>query len=222
MTFNLKYLCLFLFFVESNSLNYQQNVKIQRRDLINSCLLIPTICNADVVDNTIFKLSPTFNNLDNNNDDKYAHWSLYGLAPPHIEKTINYKELIEYVDKNLVYSLQPAFWHDCIIVTTKNGHRLTFSIKEKDYDNLFTDILKKNNNIYILPVDPIRSNIRNVAQVFFYPSFLFYILSELDIIPYQIVTYNSIKERDEFKKLNKKPDKIITKIKNILNNFTNN
>ena len=58
--------------------------------------------------------------------------------------------------------------------------------------------------------------------VLFYPSLLFYILSELDIIPYQFEFYNSIKERNDYNNRGKKPDKMIKKINKFIKNITKN
>ena len=72
--------------------------------------------------------------------------------------------------------------------------------------------MDKNGNmpVYVLPLDPVRSKIRNFAQTIFYSSVLFYILSDLDIIPYELKKYNSIKEREEAFRSGKKPKKLFS------------
>ena len=210
------------------NINLITSFKLLRRHFLHTTLLTQSISNLDSLDNfsnlnnTIFNLSPTFNNLQNSDTDKYAHWSIYGLGPPPIEKTIIYEELVDYINNNSIFSIQPAFWHNCIIVTTNQGHRLSLSISDNDYNELFINILKINKNINILPIDPVRSKIRDITLSIFYPSLLFYILSELDIIPYQFEFYNSIKERDQYNNIGKKPDKIIKKINKFIKNITKN
>ena len=208
------------------NINLINSFKLIRRDFLYATGLTPSISNLDNLDNfsnfnnRIFNLSPTFNNLENSDTDKYAHWSIYGLVPPPIEKIIVYEELIDYINNNSIFSIQPAFWDNCIIATTNEGHRLTLSISDDDYNDLFINILKIDKNIHILPIDPVRSKIRDTTFSIFYPSLLFYILSELDIIPYQFEFYNSIKERDQYNNRGKKPDKIIKKINKFIKNIT--
>ena len=97
-------------------------------------------------------------------------------------------------------------------------------VKDKNFPQLLTDAMDKNGNmpVYVLPVDPVRSKIRNVAQTIFYSSALFYILSDLDIIPYQFEAYNSIKEREDALRNGKKPKKFLKSLLDkILNNTKN-
>jgi ATP-dependent Zn protease len=184
---------------------------------------MPTITNANILteEHTIFQLSPTFNNLENNKDDPFSYWSIYGLVPPPVEKIISYDDLLENIKNRTIFSLQIAVQHDCVIATTKQGHRGVCLIKDKNFPQLLMDAMDKNGNmpVYVLPEDPVRSKIRNVAQTIFYSSALFYILSDLDIIPYQFEAYNSIKEREEALRSGKKPKKFL---KSLLDKILNN
>lgn len=204
--------------LKTNKLN-----KITRRSIICGSLLIPTITNADILteQHTIFQLSPTFNNLENNKDDPFAYWSIFGLVPPPVEKIISYDDLLENIKNRTIFSLQIAVQHDCVIATTKEGHRWVCLVKDKNFPQLLMDAMDKNGNmpVYVLPEDPVRSKIRNVAQTIFYSSALFYILSDLDIIPYQFEAYNSIKERKDVLRSKKKPKKFL---KSLLDNILNN
>ena len=94
-------------------------------------------------------------------------------------------------------------------------------IKDKNFPQLLMDAMDKNGNmpVYVLPEDPVRSKVRNVAQTIFYSSALFYILSDLDIIPYQFEAYNSIKEREDALRSGKKPKKFL---KSLLDKILNN
>jgi len=208
MNFIIKILFIVTNFININALKTNQLSKISRRSIVCGSLLMPTITNANILteEHTIFQLSPTFNNLENNKDDPFSYWSIYGLVPPPVEKIISYVQ------------------HDCVIATTKQGHRWVCLIKDKNFPQLLMDAMDKNGNmpVYVLPEDPVRSKIRNVAQTIFYSSALFYILSDLDIISYQFEAYNSIKERDEALRSGKKPKKFLKSLLDkILNNTKN-
>lgn len=210
-------------FININALKTNQLSKITRRSIIAGSLLAPTITNANILteDYSIFQLSPTFNNLENNKDDPFGYWSNYGLVPPPIEKIISYDDLLKNVKNRTIFSLQIAVQHDCVIATTKQGHRWACLIKDEKFPQLLLDVMDKNGNmpVYVLPLDPVRSKIRNFAQTIFYSSVLFYILSDLDIIPYELKNYNSIKEREEAFRSGKKPKKLL---KSLLDNLLNN
>ena len=222
----LNIICILLSFCNG----YKINNKISRRNILSSSLasslLIPNICNSyddQYIENSkrLLNLSPSFNNFENDKSDPYSYWSFFGLAPPHIEKVITYDELIKKINNNEIYTIQQAYWHDCIIATTNNGHRISCKISDKNIDKLFIDVNNKHMPVNILPIDPIRSNIRTISEIIFFPLLITYILSELDIIPYQFEAYNSLKEKEEFYYQNKKPEKLIYRIKRIYNNITN-
>lgn len=213
-------------FININALKINQLSKITRRSIIAGSLLAPTITNANILteEYRIFQLSPTFNNLENNKDDPYSYWSIYGLVPPPIEKIISYDDLLDNIYNRTIFSIQIAVQHDCVIATTKEGHRWACLVKDKNFPQLLMDVMDKNGNmpVYVLPMDPIRSKIRNIAQTIFYSSALFYILSDLDIISYQFEAYNSIKEREEALRTGKKPKKFLKSlVDNLLNNTKN-
>ena len=223
MNFIIKILFIVTNFININALKTTQLSKISRRYIVCGSLLMPTITNANILteEHTIFQLSPTFNNLENNKDDPFSYWSIYGLVPPPVEKIISYDDLLENIKNRTIFSLQIAVQHDCVIATTKQGHRWVCLVKDKNFQQLLLDAMDKNGNmpVYVLPEDPVRSKIRNVAQTIFYSSALFYILSDLDIIPYQFEAYNSIKEREDALRSGKKPKKFL---KSLLDKILNN
>lgn len=219
----IKFIFILSNFINTDALKTNQLSKITRRSIIAGSLLAPTITNANILneEHSIFQLSSTQNNLENNKDDPFAYWSVYGLVPPPIEKIISYDDLLENIKNKTIFSLQIAVQHDCVIATTKDGHRWACLVKDKNFPQLLLDAMDKNGNmpVYVLPQDPIRSKIRNVAQTIFYSTLSFYILSDLDIISYQFEAYNSIKEREEALRSGKKPKKFL---KSLLNNILNN
>ena len=145
-----------LFLIQSNGLTLS-NIFIDRRT---------------VVAGTIFSQSykqpapKSHKNIDTNNIDYYAHWSIYGLIPPPIEKSITKKELINEINRENIISLQIAVRHDCVIATTINNHRLSVLIKDKDFDNFVNQFRDKDNSLpfTLIPIDKNRQKLRSFAQ----------------------------------------------------------
>ena len=105
--------------------------------------------------------------LDKNNIDYYAHWSIYGLVPPPIEKAITKQELIHEINKENIISLQIAVQHDCVVATTVANHRLSVLIKDKDFDNFINQFRDEDNNLpfIVVPFDKNRQKLRTTAQI---------------------------------------------------------
>jgi len=145
-----------LFLIQSNGLTLS-NIFIDRRT---------------VVAGTIFSQSykqpapKSHKNIDTNNIDYYAHWSIYGLIPPPIEKSITKKELINEINRENIISLQIAVQHDCVIATTIKNHRLSVFIKDKDFNNFVEQFRDIDNNLpfTVIPIDKNRQKLRNFAQ----------------------------------------------------------
>ena len=220
-------LTFFLLLQNSSSLKINNiNNKFSRRSLLGlTTLALPLSCSADFfyTNNQIFqKLSSSLNNNIINPDDPYGHWSFFGLVPPPIEKVITYEELIENIKNNTIFTIQIAVQHDCIIATTIENHRLACLIPDEKLDTLIIDSMQKNGNLpfYILPIDPIRSKIRDIAQIIFGTTLGIYIASEFDLIDYDTTPYGSIKEKEEFLKTGKKPKKMFKYLKETY--FNNN
>ena len=98
--------------------------------------------------------------------DYYAHWSIYGLVPPPIEKVITKEELVNEINRENIISLQIAVQHDCVIATTIKNHRLSCLIKDKDF-NKFVDSFRDNDNslsFTVIPIDEKKQKIRRFAQ----------------------------------------------------------
>tara|TARA_A100001011_G_C14274489_1_gene828526 strand:- start:37 stop:660 length:624 start_codon:yes stop_codon:yes gene_type:complete len=98
--------------------------------------------------------------------DYYAHWSIYGLVPPPIEKAISKQELINEIYEDNIISLQIAVQHDYVIATTIKNHRLSCFIKDKEF-NEFVNSFRDNDNelpFTVIPIDKNKQRIRRVAQ----------------------------------------------------------
>ena len=211
---------------ESLKLNSKFNSRLNRRSLIGiTTIAYPLSTSADFfyTNNQIFQnLSPSLNNNIINPENHYGHWSLYGLVPPPIEKVITYDELIENIKNNTIFTIQIAVQHNCIIATTIDNHRLACLVPDKMIDDLIMESVKKNGNLpyYILPMDPIRSKIRNFAQILLGTTLGIYIASEFDLIDFDTTPYGSIKERNDFIKSGKKPKKMFNYLKETFFNNT--
>ena len=160
-------------------------------------------------------------NIDNeiNHVDPYSHWSLNGIAPPPIKKTLSYQELLQQIHNNSIFTIQIAPQHDSIIATNYQGNRFACQVKDKNFDKLIQESLDENSNLpfIVLPIDENRQKIRNAAQAIFFPSLIFYILADLDIIDYDTNTFASWKDRQEAYKNGKKPTKFL---KSLLDKLT--
>jgi len=139
-------------------------------------LVIPNIFSnrRSLIANSIFASSfnandfvPVKKNINiDNSVDYYAHWSVYGLVPPPIEKSITQEELISEIENNDIISLQIAVQHDCVIATTIKNHRLSCLIKDKDF-NTFVDQFKDSDNslpFTVIPIDENKQKLRHFAQ----------------------------------------------------------
>jgi len=146
----------------------------------------------------------------------------FWTSPPPIEAVITYDELLEKIKNNTIFSLQIAVQHDCIIATTIENHRLACLVPDEKMNDLILDTMQKNGNLpfYILPIDPVKSKIRDIAQIIFGTTLGFYIAAEFNLIDYDTTPYSSIKERDDFIKSGKKPKKMFNYLKENLFNKT--
>lgn len=156
---------------------------------------------------------------EKNRLDQYSHWSFFGIAPPPIKKVLSYQQLLEKIHNNTIYTIQIAPQHDSIIATNYKGYRYACQVKDKNFDKLIEDSLDENNNLpfIVLPIDENRQKVRNAAQLIFFPSLIFYILADLDIIDYDTNSYPSWNHRQEAYKNGKKPTKFL---KSLLDKLT--
>tara|TARA_Y100000591_G_scaffold333389_1_gene376981 strand:+ start:12478 stop:13110 length:633 start_codon:yes stop_codon:yes gene_type:complete len=98
--------------------------------------------------------------------DYYAHWSIYGLVPPPIEKSITQQELTREIENKNIISLQIAVQHDCVIATTVENHRLSCLIKDKEFNTFIEQFRDDDNSIpfTVLPIDKNKQKLRHFAQ----------------------------------------------------------
>lgn len=144
-----------------------------------NCLVLTNIFTdrRSIVANTIF--SPTYeiykkplvndSKVKKDNIDLYSQWSFYGLVPPPIEKIISQKELTDEILKDNILSLQIAVQHDIVIATSKNNHRLSCEIKDKDFNEYISQFKNINNDLpfQVIPIDSTKQKIRSFAKIFF-------------------------------------------------------
>ena len=156
-------------------------------------------------------------------EDNYAHWSFFGIAPPPIEKTITYDELLQEIKNKNIVTLQTVTQHDTVVATTVKGHRLAYPLKDKDFSIFVLTFMDKDGNLpfIVLPYDEVRGAIRQVAQYCAIVFSSFVGLDQFNLLPWQISTFSSIKERDEFISSGRRPKKLIDYMKQLINNFEN-
>ena len=156
-------------------------------------------------------------------NDQYAHWSLFGVTPPPIEKKITYDELLREINGKNILTLQIATQHDTVVATTVRGHRLAVPLKDEDFSALVLSSMDENGNLpfIVLPYDQVRGAIRNIAQycAILFTSFVG--LDQLNLFPWQISSFSSIKERNEFIENGKRPKKLVDYIRTIVDGIKN-
>lgn len=187
---------------------------------INNNLLFIPRRDFLVNSNTLFYFNHFKDNNKDNNIDYYAHWSIYGLIPPPIEKTITYDDLLTEIKNLNIIKLQQAPQHDCIIATTNIGHRWSCLIKDKDIEKVNNEIRDINNNLEIFPIEKKYVYIRKLWQTWLITYSSLFLLSELDILDIDLIGYSSINEKNNFKKNGLKRKKLLSfllpnKIKNL-------
>lgn len=130
--------------------------------------------------------------------DPYAHWSFFGMAPPPIQRTVTYDELLHIIQRDRIRTVQIAVQHDCVIATTKTGHRLALMLRDRDVPLLLVDTLEREHIPYTyLPIDVTKQYIRSTAEaaVVGYGAFL---LADLaGWVPWDTTPYNSLAEREK-------------------------
>lgn len=158
---------------------FNNNILLPRRDVLGNLIFSGT--NLNFMENAKNSIENKNNNIKK--VDHYGHWSIYGIVPPPIEKTITYSQLVDSINNNTVQYIEIAIQHDCIVATTLNNHRWSCLVKDKDIPLLIEDTKHSNGDqgVIIVPTDPRKSNLRKVAQVFFYTYILRFITLD---IPY--------------------------------------
>tara|TARA_B100000902_G_scaffold397269_1_gene460497 strand:+ start:7417 stop:8076 length:660 start_codon:yes stop_codon:yes gene_type:complete len=152
--------------IASFNIPFSNNVFVPRRDFLGNIIFSGT--NLNLIDN--IKNSIENKNKNIKREDKYAHWSIYGLVPPPIEKTINYENLVNSINNNTISYIEIAVQHDCIIGTTIDNHRWACLLPDSEIPKLINDTKDINGkqNVKIIPTNPTKVKIRNIAQIFFY------------------------------------------------------
>ena len=130
-------------------------------------------------------------------DDPYAHWSFFGLAPPPVERTVTYDELVRIIRQDRIETVQIAVQHDCIVATTTEGHRLALVIRDRDLPILFADTMERDGLPFTyLPIDRTRQAVRAAAQTALATYGAFVAADKAGLVPWDTTPYNSLAERD--------------------------
>lgn len=127
--------------------------------------------------------------------DHYAHWSIYGIIPPPIEKTISYNELLNSINNNTIVSIEIAVQQDCVIATTQNNHRWSCLIPNKNFSKLLDDSRNNKGDLpyVVLPTDPTKLKIRNTAKILLDLYIIRFLLID---IPYNIKILQDINNKN--------------------------
>ncbi len=153
---------------------------------------------------------PFFSQKNITKIDEYAHWSIYGLIPPPIEKSITYNELINEIYNKNIIKLQQAPQHDCVVATTTIGHRWACLIKDNDIENINKELKLISNNLQILPIEQKYVYIRSIWLTWITTYISLFITSELGLIDIDLIGYTSIAEKEAMIKSGKKRKRLLS------------
>jgi hypothetical protein len=129
--------------------------------------------------------------------DPYAHWSFFGLAPPPVERTVTYDELVRIIRQDRIETVQIAVQHDCIVATTTEGHRLALVLRDRDLPILFADTMERDGLPFTyLPIDRTRQTVRTTAKAVLATYGAFVAADKAGLVPWDTTPYNSLAERD--------------------------
>lgn len=131
--------------------------------------------------------------------DWAGHSSFFGMAPPKIQGTWSYEELLAKAGGGRVATVQIAVQHNQVVATTPEGHRYVCALKDEDFPILLTDAMRADGSLpfEVLPMDPIRAQVREAAIVVRNVCGALFIADELDLLPWDTTPYGSLKEREE-------------------------
>ena len=138
--------------------------------------------------------------IDNDIDDidHMSHWSFFVLAPPPIADVLSYEELVDFAKNGHVQAIQPAVQHDVLIATSNKGWRYASFIKDKDTKLFVLDCMtNKSIPFAILPRDPIRNMIHDVAQLTFDTFLIMIVLEQWNLLPFNITSFGKLKDYND-------------------------
>ena len=97
--------------------------------------------------------------------------------------------------------MQIAVQHDHVIATTIQGHRLVLPLKDSKFPMLLADAMRSDGSMpfEVLPMDPFRAKVRDAAFTAMIFMGTFYAADEFDLLPFELSSYNSLKELEEAK-----------------------
>lgn len=145
--------------------------------------------------------------------DWYSHWSFFNLAPPPIEKEVNYDALLSMVEQNKIKTVQIAPQHDCLVATTTEGHRVSLLINDEDVELFLVDSMKDDKLPFeVLPIDSTKQVVRQMSihTMLFYLSFV--ALDFAGQIPWDTTPYSSWEQRKNAPKNNISPKSLRERI----------
>ena len=184
-----------LYLISSSfNINMYPNIHLYRRDFLSSANII----------------LPFFSQKNITKIDKYAHWSVYELIPPPIEKSITYNELRNEIYNKNIIKLQQAPQHDCVVATTTIGHRWACLIKDNDIENINKELKLVSDNLQILPIEKKYVYIRSIWQTWIISYISLFITSELGLIDIDLIGYTSFAEKEKMIKSGKKRKRLLS------------
>ena len=121
------------------------------------------------------------------------------MAPPPLWGVLTYDQALAAAAANEIRHVQIAPQHDQLFITTTRGSRWALTIKDEEVPGFITDAMRDDGTVpfAVLPLDPVRAQVREIAKKVFGVAASLFIADELDILPWDSTNYGSIKERED-------------------------
>lgn len=91
--------------------------------------------------------------------------AFFGLAPPPIERVVDYDELVDLARTRRVATVQIAPQHDQVVATTVEGRRVACALPDAQFPHLLADAMDSSGLPFrVVPQDEARAALRDVAK----------------------------------------------------------
>lgn len=131
--------------------------------------------------------------------DRTRTTHLFGLAPPHLEGQLTYDQLLAAASNGQVATVQMAVQHNWVVATTPHGARWICEVKDSEMPIFLADAMRTDGSMpfEVLPIDAGRAKVRDVFFRYVGLVAAIYGADQLDMLPFDLTGYGSIKEREE-------------------------
>lgn len=162
--------------------------KLSRRALLAGTLAMPLLVAVPQKGST----------SEDGPQDPRTTWSFFGLVAPPIQATWSYDTLVEQAKAENIATIQTATSHDCVVATGHDGMRFVSMVADDAIPALLIATQKSDGSLpfEVLPIDPNRAAVRDVATQFLNLLGVLWLADQADLLPWDTTPYGSIAERE--------------------------